>query len=157
MLRWFLDLTLHMRIAIIMTPILVIGGFGLADLWVTRNTPEKITPSATRELRTAGRCQLASSQCRLSSDGFSVVLRQGAASRPDLARIELEPNESVRGIKMSLVQKQEEHAFAAERLDDAEIWFGEFSAQLLQPPPSALRIGIVQRGRVYFAEIPAPF
>lgn len=157
MLRWFFGLSLHVRIAIMVAPVLMIGGYGLADLWEKRNTPEVKKEVAMQQLLVEGQCKLSGGTCTLSYDNLRVVMRQPMAKKAGIIRIEIEPNVALRGIKMSLVQAGKEHQIIVERPAGEDIWFAEFPTSLIQPAPDALRIALIRTGKMSYAEVLAPF
>lgn len=157
MLRWYLSLSPHMRIAIIMAPFLAIGGYGLADLWESKKAPEVKKDVAMQQLFVEGQCKLSAGKCTLSYNNLKVVIRQGKASEPGLARLELEPSVVLRAVQMSLVQDGEEHKVLVDRRPEEDVWIAEFPVRLLQPSPDILRIAIAQAGKLSFAEVEAPF
>ncbi|MGB3919013.1 hypothetical protein J9253_00580 [Thiothrix litoralis] len=157
MLRWFFKQSLHMRIAIIFAPFMLIGGYGLMDLWVTKDQPKQDKPVAMQPLQLQGECLLATNQCKLQHATMQVSMVRLESGKPGIVRLEITPNVSVRGIQMSLVQADTEHQLVIEPMRGAEVWYAEFPEKLLTPSPSVLRIALAQFGRVSYAEIPPHF
>jgi hypothetical protein len=159
MLRWFFGLSLHARIAIMLAPILAIGGWGMMDLWVTKDQP-KPTPEqqvAMQPLQLQGDCFLATNQCLLQHDKMKIAMARKDSGKPGIVRMEIIPDTNIRGIQMSLVQSGAEHQIVVEATPDGNLWFAEFPDKLLTPSPSALRIALAKFGSVSFAEIQPRF
>lgn len=74
LLRWFFGLSIHLRIAIIIAPIFVIGGYGLADLWATKNNPEPKGELKMLAMHLIGDCNLAA-ECQVGSESLKVNLK----------------------------------------------------------------------------------
>ena len=157
MLRWFFGLSLHMRIAIILAPLLSIGGYGMMDLWMNKDAPKKENHVAMQQLLVEGQCLLATNQCKLKHDAMQVSMTRVDAGKTGVVRLEITPSVHIRGAQMALVQAGVEHQVVGEPMKNGEGWFAEFPESLLNPSPSALRIALAQFGRVSFAEIPAQF
>lgn len=157
MLKWFLGLSLHARIAIMVAPILGIGGYGMMDLWINKDKPDTPKQADYQELQQSGECLLATNQCKLHHEGMDVSMLRNESGKPGIARIEINPSVHLRGVQMSLVQQGVEHRLIVEQIPDTETWFAEFPEKLLNPSPSALRIALARFGRVSFAEVPAQF
>lgn len=157
MFKWFLGLSLHSRIAIMVAPIIAIGGYGLMDLWLNKDAPKKEKHVAMQQLVAEGQCLLATNQCTLVYEDMKVSMLRGEASAPGLVRVEIRVNQPLRGVQLALVHGEEEQHVVIDRPAGGNAWFGEFPERLLQPPPTALRMALVQTGRVSYAEIPAQF
>ncbi len=157
MLRWYFSLSRHNRIAIIFAPFLAIGGYGLMDLWVTKDIPKQENPPAMLPLQLQGDCLLATNQCKLQHANMQVTLMRQDSGKPGIVRVEITPSVSLRGIQMSLVQSGTEHQIVVEPMKGETVWFAEFPDTLLTPSPSVLRIALAQFGRVSYAEIPPQF
>ncbi len=157
MLNWFLGLSLHARIAIMVAPILGIGGYGMMDLWVNHDKPKAPEQATLQALQLQGECLLATNQCKLHHEKIDVSLMRADSGKPGIARINIAPSIHVRGIQMSLVHGGQEQQIIVEPIPGTETWFAEFPETLLTPSPSALRIALAQFGRVSFAEFPAQF
>lgn len=163
-LKWFLGLPAHLRIAIIIAPFIAIGGYGLTDLWLTKDQPKQQNTVAMQALQLQGECWLATNQCSLQNPLMTVALVRKDASQPGLVRLEITPDTNIRGIEMSLVQAGEEHMVVVNPSQGggawpnpaSGIWFAEFPEKLLTPSPSFLRIGLAKFGSVSYAEIPQP-
>lgn len=155
MLRWFFAQPLHMRIAIMVAPILAIGGWGMMDLWVTKDqpTPKPEQQIAMLPLELQGDCFLATNQCLLKHDKMKIAMMSKDSGKPGIARIEIVPDTNIRGIQMSLVQTEVEHKIVVESTPDGKLWSAEFPDKLLTPSPSVLRIVLAKYGSVSFAEI----
>lgn len=157
MIKWFMGLSKHMRIAIIMAPFMAIFGWGLADTWV-RSDVEKVEQHvAVREMVVAGQCILKPGQCRLSRDKMDVTLEVAEPSSVDLVRLDLASTGHIRGLKMSIVQDGQETRLVAQPTKVTDRWFVEFPKRLLVGSSFTLRIAIAQTKRVYLAEFPAEF
>ncbi|MEB4590395.1 hypothetical protein VSS37_05345 [Candidatus Thiothrix sp. Deng01] len=157
MWNWFLGLSLHSRIAIMVAPVMLIGGYGLMDLWLNKDKPQQEMHVATRQLAVDGQCLLATNQCNLSYNGMKVSMMRGEASAPGLVRIEVRVNQPIRGVQFALVHGEEEQHVMIDRPPGEDVWVGEFPDKLLQPQPSAVRMALAQTGRISYAEIPAQF
>lgn len=157
-LKWFLGLPLHLRIAIMAAPVLAIGGYGLMDLWVTKEQPaEQKEQIAMQPLQLQGDCLLATNQCVLQHERMKVSLMRQDSGKPGIVRLEITPDTNIRGIQMSLVQAGEEHMVVVDSTPDGNLWFAEFPDKLLIPSPSTLRIALAKFGSVSFAEIQPQF
>jgi hypothetical protein len=157
MLRWFFGLSLHARIAIMLAPVLAIGGWGMTDLWVNKDKPKQENQVAMLPLQVQGPCLLATNQCRLQHDKMQISLVRTDSGKPGIARVEITASTRIRGIQMSLVQADTEYQLVVEPMRGESVWFAEFPDKLLTPSPSALRIAVAQFGRVSFAEVAAQF
>ncbi|UJS26062.1 hypothetical protein [Thiothrix winogradskyi] len=163
-LKWFLGLPAHLRIAIILAPFIAIGGYGLTDLWITKNQPKQAAPISMEALQLQGECWLATNQCALQNARMKVALVRKDASQPGLVRLEIFPDTNIRGIEMSLVQAGEEHLIVVKPNEgggawpnpESGAWFVEFPEKLLTPSPSVLRIALAKFGSVAYAEIQQP-
>lgn len=156
MLKKFFGLSIHARIAIIIAPIFVIGGYGLADLWITKKNPEPVAPLKMLPMTLSGRCELAT-ECLVGHDALKVSLKYVSASKEGLVRIELTPNDRIRGMEMSLVRADKEEHIVIEPLRGETVWYGEFPASVLNPKPTKIRLAVAQFGRVAYIEFPAQF
>ncbi|MCB1640012.1 MAG: hypothetical protein KDI15_14315, partial [Thiothrix sp.] len=104
MLRWYLGLHPHVRIALVVAPFLVILGYGLMDIWVKPDTPEASRQEiSVQPLEQLGECRLVSGQCRFRYGDLEVSL-QRANSEAGLARIDLVSNQHIRGIRFAILQ-----------------------------------------------------
>ena len=157
MLRWYFGLPLHLRIAIILAPLLSIGGYGMMDLWVNKDKPKQESQVAMLPLLLEGQCLLATNQCRLKHDNMQVSMRRVDAGKAGVARLEIDPSVHLRGAEMSLVQNGVEHRIVVHHMVDTDVLYAEFPETLLNPSPSALRIALAQFSRVSYAEIQAQF
>lgn len=157
MLKWFLGLSLHTRIAIMVAPILSIGGYGMMDLWLNKDKPKTPAQATFQPLELQGECLLATNQCQLHHSKIDVSLARHESGKPNIVRLEITPSVHIRGIQMALVQSGVEHQIIAEPVPGKESWAAEFPDTLINPSPSALRIALAQFGRISFAEIPARF
>lgn len=157
MLKWFFGLSLHSCIAIMVAPFMLIGGWGMMDLWLNKDKPTQKKDVAMQQLVAEGQCLLATNQCKLSYKDMQVSMMRGEASAPDLVRIDIRANQPLRGVQLALVYGEEEQHVVIDRPAGGEAWFGEFPAKLLQPHPTAVRMALAQTGRVSYAEIPAQF
>ncbi len=157
-LKWFLGLSYHMRIAILVAPVLLIGGYGLMDVWVTKDQPKPAVQVKMLPFDVGSECLLTTNQCTLKREGLVISLTRAAAKQPGLVRLELDPHgSSIRGIQLALVQAGVEQQVAMEASEAGQLWVGEFPESVLQPAPSALRIAVAQFGRVSYAEVPVRF
>lgn len=156
-LKWFFGLPLNVRIAIMVAPVLAIGGYGLMDLWATKDQPKQKEQIAMQALQLQGECMLATNQCVLKNERMKVSLVRQESGKPGIARLEIIPDTNIRGIQMSLVQAGEEHHIVVDSTPDGNLWFAEFPDKLLTPSPSALRIALAKFGSVSFAEIQPQF
>ncbi|WGZ95379.1 MAG: hypothetical protein QJT81_05170 [Candidatus Thiothrix putei] len=159
MLRWFFAQPLHLRIAIMIAPILAIGGWGMMDLWVTKDQPKPTVEQqvAMLPLQLQGECFLATNQCLLQHDKMKLSMLLKDSGKPGIVRMEIIPDTNIRGIQMSLVQLENEHQIVVTSTPDGNLWFAEFPDKLLTPSPSALRIALAKFGSVSFAEIQPHF
>lgn len=155
-LKWFLGLPLNLRIAIIVAPLLSIGGWGMMDLWVTKDQPKQQTPIAMEALQLAGECWLATNQCTLQNARMKVALVRKEAEKPGLVRLEILPDTNLRGVEMSLVQSGEEQLILVNPSPAGDVWFAEFPAKLINPSPTVLRIALAKFGSVSYIEIQQP-
>ena len=156
MLKWFFGLSLHVRIAIIVAPVLAIAGFGLADLWATKDDPEPKVALKMLPMQSLGSCQL-ESNCQVGHDALKVSLKYVPTNNPNLVRIELTPNDRIRGMEMSLVTGDKEQHIVIEPLRGETVWYGEFPTTLLNPKPNTIRLAVAQFGKVSYIEFPAQF
>ena len=157
MIKWFMGLNRHLRVAIILAPFLGIFGFGLADTWVTKGQPERSQQSvAVRELALTGQCLL-TVNCQLSNGEMAVVLQSATASATDLLRVNITATGHVRGLKIALVQGGQEDKLAAQATTKTDQWYVEFPRSLLQQNTFVMRLALAQTKRVYLAEFPAWF
>lgn len=156
MLKWFFGLSIHLKIAIIVAPIFVIGGYGLADLWVTKNNPEPEAKLKMLPMTLVGECVLAQ-ECQVANESIKVSLKYVPASNNSLVRIELTPNDRIRGMEMALVQGEKEEHIVIEPLKGETVWYGEFPTSLLNTRPNKLRLAVAQFGKVSYIEFPARF
>lgn len=157
MFKWFLGLSLHTRIAILVAPIMAIGGYGLMDMWLNKDRPRQEHRVEMQRLVAEGQCLLATNQCNLAYQGMKVSMMRGEASKPGLVRIEIRVNEPIRGVEFALVHGEDEQHVVIDRPPGQDVWVGEFPDELLQPHPSAVRMALAQTGRISYAEVPAQF
>lgn len=158
MIKWYLKLPRHVRIAIILAPFLGIFGWGLADTWMRPETIERAKQHvAVREMVVADQCLLKADQCKLSKDEMDVSLQAAPATSADLVRIDLKSSQHIRGLKMSIVQGGEETKLVPQPTRVTDRWFIEFPANVLKSDSFTMRIAIAQTKRVYLAEFPAQF
>lgn len=157
MIRWFIGLPRHVRLAIILAPFLGIFGWGLADTWMRPNIEQARQEVAVREMVVTDQCLLKAAQCQLSKDEMTVKLASVAASETGLLRINISSNQHIRGLKMAIVQNGEETRLIAQPTRVTDRWFVEFPARVLHSANVTLRIAIAQTKRVYLAEFPAQF
>lgn len=156
LLKRFFTLPLHVRIAIIIAPLLAIGGWGLADLWVNKDRPQQAARIVMEELHLQSECWLATNQCRLQNQLMQVAIVRGAASQAGLVRLDIFPDTNIRGIEMSLVQGEQEHMIVVTPSRHGDTWSAEFPEKLINPSPAALRIALAKFGAVSYAEIRQP-
>ena len=156
MLKWFFGLSVHLRIAIIIAPVFIIGGYGLADLWATRKNPEPNTELKMLPMELVGRCELAAN-CQVGNENLKVVLKYVPASQSDLVRIELTPNDRIRGMEMALVSGDKEEHIVIEPLRCETVLYGEFPATVLNVKPTKIRLAVAQFGKVSYSEFPVTF
>ncbi len=157
MMKWFMGLSKHMRIAIIVAPFLAIFGWGLADTWLRADIEEVKQHVAVREMVVADQCILKPGQCKLSKDEMDVSLEVAEPSTIELLRISLASTQHIRGLKMSIVQGGKETKLVAQPTKVTDRWFVEFPKKLLEGSSFTLRVAIAQTKRVYLAEFPAEF
>lgn len=157
MMKWFMSLNKHLRIAIILAPFLAIFGWGLADTWVRPDIDELKQHVAVREMIVADQCVLKPGQCKLSKDEMDVELEVAEASAADLLRVNVTSTQHIRALKMSIVQGDEETRLVAQRTRVTDHWFAEFPKKLLKESSVTMRVAIAQTKRVYLAEFPAKF
>lgn len=157
MIKWFMGLPRHVRLAIILAPFLGIFGWGLADTWMRPDIEQAKQEVAVREMIVADQCLLKAAQCKLSKDEMDVELASAAAGSAGLLRINISSSQHIRGLKMSIVQNAEETRLIAQPTKVTDRWFVEFPAEVLQSQDVTLRIAIAQTKRVYLAEFPAQF
>lgn len=157
LMKWFFGLPIHLRIAVMVAPVLVIGGYGLADLWVTKDQPKQKEPIAMQPLQLQGECLLSTNQCVLQHERMKVSLIRQDSGKPGIVRLEIKPDTNIRGVQLSLVQAGEEHRIVVDSSKDGNQWVAEFPEKLLTPSPSLLRIALAKFGSVSFAEIQPQF
>lgn len=158
MIHWFSQLNLHLKIAIILAPLLGIVGFGLADLWLGQQQLEEspqARPVAMHELTLNGRCALVASSCMLSADGINVMLKSPVEQDGALVRVDIGASGHIRGLQLALVQGASEAQLVAQRTTQTDRWFVEFPRSILQQPVFTLRLALAQTKRVYLAEFAA--
>lgn len=156
MLKWFFGLSIHLRIAIIVAPVFAIGGYGLADLWANKNNPEPEGKLKMLPMQLIGECDLAT-ECQVGRESLKVSLKYVPASQSELVRIELTPNDRIRGMEMSLVRGDTEEHIVIEPLRGETVWYGEFPATVLNPKPTKIRLAVAQFGKVSYSEFAARF
>ena len=156
MFKWFFGLSIHLRIAILVAPVFVIGGYGLADLWATKNNPEPTGKLKMIPMELIGRCDLAT-DCQVGNEALKVSLKYKPASKSELIRIELTPNDRIRGMEMSLVRGDQEEHIVIEPLRGETVWYGEFPPSVLDPKPNKIRLAVAQFGKVSYSEFPVQF
>lgn len=159
LLKWFFAQPLNIRIAIIVAPVLAIGGWGLMDLWITKDQP-KPTPEqqvTMMPLQLQGECFLATNQCLLQHDKMKLAMARKDSGKAGVVRLEITPDTNLRGIQMSLVQTANEHHILVQSTPDGNLWFAEFPEKLLTPSPTALRLAAAKFGSVSFAEVQPHF
>lgn len=156
MLKWFFSLSLHARIAIMVSPVLAIAGFGLADLWATKDDPKPKVEVKMLPMQPMGVCHLESA-CQVGHEKLTVSLKYVPATQPNLIRIELTPNDRIRGMEMSLVGGDKEQHIVIEPLRGETVWYGEFPSTALNPKPHTIRLAVAQFGKVSYIEFPAQF
>ncbi|MEZ5537795.1 MAG: hypothetical protein R3F02_19505 [Thiolinea sp.] len=159
MIKWYLGLPRHLRIAIILAPFLGIFGWGLADTWMRPETIERAKQLvAVREMVVEDQCLLKAARCKLSKDEMDVSLEATqAASSADLLRVDIRSSQHMRGLKVAIVQGGTETKLVPQRTHVTDHWFLEFPAKLIEQPSFTLRIAVAQTKRVYLAEFPAKF
>jgi hypothetical protein len=158
MIKWYLKLPRHVRIAIILAPFLGIFGWGLADTWMRPETIERAKQHvAVNEMLVSGQCLLKGDQCKLNKDEMDVSLESVPASSAELVRVNITSNQHIRGLKMSIVQGDEETKLVAQPTRVTDHWFVEFPQELVKESSFTVRIAIAQTKRVYLAEFPAQF
>ena len=161
MISWFMGLSWHLRAAIILAPFLGIMGFGLTDLWLTKEQPTSADqqPVVVHELQLNGQCVLSKASCMLSAEGINVMLKSSPADADadadGLVRIDIGINGHVRGLQLALVQGEEENKLAAQRTTQTDRWYVEFPNHVLKQRTFTLRLALVQTKRVYLAEFQA--
>lgn len=158
MINWFLNLNGHLKIAIILAPLLGILSFGLTDLWVSKEQPKTTDqqPAVMHELQLSGKCMLDAS-CLLSQEELSVMLKSVPASDNSLLRIDIGASGHIRGLQLALVQNGQETKLVAQRTNKTDRWYVEFPRKLLTQPTFTLRLALAQTKQVYLAEFPAKF
>ena len=156
MIKWFMGLNRHLRIAIILAPFLGIFGFGLTDTWINKDKPSPATQRVlVRELQLVGQCILSGGECKLSKDEMGVDLRSAVSTATNLLRLEISSTGHVRGLKMSLVQAGREDKLVPQRTMKTDRWYVEFPRSLVTQSSLTIRIALAQTRRVYLAEFPA--
>lgn len=155
MLRWFLGLPVHMRIAILIAPFLAIGGFGLADLWQRKDLPQTDdSQPALFQLALEGSCVISAAPCKLSYQKNQLELQSLAASSDDLLRWQISSPQRIRGIQMAIVQNGEEQHLAAIETKENTVWYVEFPKSIIQADSFDLRMAVAQTAKVLIAEFP---
>lgn len=156
MISWFMRLSPHLRIAIILAPFLGIISFGLTDLWLSKDQSETAEqqPVVMHQLQLSGQCVLDVS-CLLSQEGLSVMLKAAPASDTKLVRIDIGASAHIRGLQLALVQAGQEEKLVAQRTDKTDRWYVEFPRDRLVQQAFTLRLALAQTKRVYLAEFPA--
>lgn len=155
MMKWFMSLNKHLRIAIILAPFMAIFGWGLADTWMRADIEEVKQHVAVREMVVADQCILKPGQCKLSQDEMEVSLEVAEPSAADLFRVDLTSTQHIRGLKIAIVQDGEETKLVAQPTKVTDHWYMEFPKDLLKDSSFTFRIAIAQTKRVYLAEFPA--
>ncbi len=162
MIRWFLQLSPHLRLAIVLAPFLGLLGFGLADLWLSQE-PQKPAPKvaqppvAMHEFTLNEPCRLDAARCVLSAGDMQLMLQSAPTQRSELLRIDISASGHVRGLQLALVQGEHEARLVAQRTPQTQRWFVEFPRALLRQPTFTLRLALAQTKRVYLAEFAARF
>ncbi|HPQ94059.1 MAG: hypothetical protein KDI44_14800 [Thiothrix sp.] len=155
MLRWYLGLHPHVRIALVIAPFLVILGYGLVDIWLKPDTPEASRQEVSvQPLEPLGECRLKSGECRFRYGDLEVSL-QRAGSTAGLARIDLISNQHIRGIRFAILQDGNEAFLAPQETGKTSVWFFEFPERLLAGEVVNMRMALAQARRVLTAEFKA--
>ncbi len=157
MLRWFFKLPLHLRIAIMVAPILFIGGWGLMDVWIN---PKQLQGDQVKikmyELVVQGQCLLSQSSCTLSREGLTLNLAQAQSSEKDLLRINIQSSAFLRGLQLSIVQGEKEDRLIAQNSHEtSNLWYVEFPQNILKKPSFNIRVAAAQTKKLSFATFPA--
>nr|CAA6809964.1 MAG: Unknown protein [uncultured Thiotrichaceae bacterium] len=155
MMKWFMSLSKHLRIAIILAPFMAIFGWGLADTWMRKDIEEIKQTVAVKEMVVTDQCILKPGQCKLSKDEMEVSLEVAEPSAADLFRLNLASTQHIRALKVSIVQSGEETKLIAQPTKVTDRWYVEFPREQLKSSSFTLRFAIAQTKRVYLAEFPA--
>ncbi|MEZ5448907.1 MAG: hypothetical protein R3E89_07870 [Thiolinea sp.] len=156
MFRWFLRLPRHLRIAIMVAPILAIGGFGLADLWMRPETVETEKQDvAMFQLLVQGQCTLSAAQCTLSDEANELKLAATPASSDTLLRFDIQGKQLIRGLQMAIVQDGKEEHLVGQETGQGDHWYVEFPREIVKTPDFTLRMVVAQTKKLLIAEFPA--
>lgn len=155
MLKWFFGLSPHIRTAILIAPILTIGGYGLADFFLVGGKESK-QETEFIALHKVNECRLAGGSCQLERDGFKAEIKRIPATEPGLIRLQIRSNMAMRGVKLSLVQGSEFMVYMGQTLDTS-IWEGEFPEKELETSKAKLRVAIARVGIILHSEVEVYF
>lgn len=122
----------------------------------TKNNPEPEGKLKMLPMPLIGECDLAT-ECQVGRESLKVSLKYAVASQSELVRIELTPNDRIRGMEMSLVRGDTEEHIVIEPLRGETVWYGEFPATVLNPKPTKIRLAVAQFGKVSYSEFAARF
>lgn len=156
MLKWFFGLSPHLRVAILVAPILTIIGYGAADFFLIDGAKSKREVEFVA-LSQVNECHFAGGSCQLKRDDFKAEIKRLPASSPDLVQLEVRSNMAMRGVKMSLVQGTSEAMVYMAHTSDTAVWIGEFPEKALQNSDVTLRLAIARVGLILHAEVDAQF
>ncbi len=156
MFQWYVRQPLQVRVAILVAPILAIGGWGLMDTWKRPETvQQEIQKVAMYQLVAESQCLLATGECKLGYEGVKLTLAQVPASHSDLVRLDVKSNQLIRGLKMAIVQNGVEEQLIAQSTALSDAWFVEFPQTVLKGSAFDIRLAVAQTKRMLLAEFPA--
>ncbi len=149
LIRKFTAASPHLKIALVVAPLLAVGGWIAADLLFPASGPSE-TRQTDEPLRLNGECRLPGGVCELLHREIAVNL--GAEPLAGgAARILLRATVPLKG---ALVARNDEAPVAMTPRGDATRWQARLDAPLA--PGDRLRLAVVtESGRRYWAEIPA--
>ena len=152
LLSKFLNLSPHLRTAVILAPLLGIAGYIAAGYYAANKQPAQTPEPPALALRGTGTCALMVGDCSYRRDDLVVNFSAKPTGQGDTL-IQLEPNSPIQGAVMGIHSHGNETPRNMRKIKGENNWTLIFSGKL--ETPVKIRTIVIRDGVSYFAELMA--
>jgi hypothetical protein len=139
-------------VALIMAPFLAIGGYGLADLYMTSKEDIK-----NYQLVPKGQCQPVQNSCEIEGIGLTLQVTFGSSPKSNLLLpITVTSKDRLDDVALAILSNgQETTPVGASHNELRTEWKTSLQLKSIeQSQPLTLRLAISEQGNMHFAEVP---